>query len=96
MIIEKIKSILLESLNKKSFSPLFWAIRLFFYNLFKLKSLESAVQEQKLSYLIPQLQEISPNYLDHYNHVKIEGEYLDFSLETDFQTTKINEIHGSC
>ena len=80
MIINKIKSVLSQSYKRRSILPIFGAINLLFYNSLKLKSLKSAVKEQKLNYLIPKLEEISPDYLDHYNHVKIEGEYWNYKV----------------
>ena len=80
MIINKIKKTLSRSYDEKSLNPIFNGINLILYNLFKLQSLKSAVQEQDLKHLIPKLKEISSDYYDHYNHVKIEGNYWNFKV----------------
>ena len=80
MITNKIKNILSRAYDQKSLNPIFNAVNSVLYNLFKLKSLKSAVQEQDLKHLIPKLKEISSDYYDHYNHVKIEGEYWNYKV----------------
>ena len=59
MITNKIKNILSRAYDQKSLNPIFNAVNSVLYNLFKLKSLKSAVQEQDLKHLIPKLKEIS-------------------------------------
>ncbi len=80
MITNKIKNILSRAYDQKSLNPIFNAVNSVLYNLFKLKSLKSAVQEQDLKHLIPKLKEISSDYYDHYNHVKIEGDYWNYKV----------------
>jgi 2-polyprenyl-3-methyl-5-hydroxy-6-metoxy-1,4-benzoquinol methylase len=90
MIIKKIRFIFEEVYKKKSLYPLLSAFELLIYKLFKLSSLRSAVREQNLETLLPKLKEISDDYFNHYNHVKIEGEYWNYKVralhafQTDF------------
>ena len=80
MITNKIKSVLYNSYDQRSLSPIFSAINSVLYNFFKLNSLKSAVKEQHLNYLMSKLSEISSDYYEQYNHVKIEGEYWNFKV----------------
>ena len=80
MIIKKIKSVLYQSYNQKSLKPFFNGVNSVLYNLFKLNSLKSAIREQNLKYLMEKLKEISADYYDHYNHVKIEGDYWNYKV----------------
>ena len=80
MIIKKIKSVLYQSYNQKSLKPFFYGVNSVLYNLFKLNSLKSAIREQNLKYLMEKLKEISADYYDHYNHVKIEGDYWNYKV----------------
>ena len=80
MITKKIKNILSNSYDQKSFIPIFNAINSVLFNLFKLNSLKSAAKEQNYKNTMTKLSEISSDYYDHYNHVKIEGEYWNFKV----------------
>ncbi len=80
MIIKKIKSVLSKSYDQRSLTPIFNAINSVLFNFFKLNSLKSAVKEQHLNNLMINISEISSDYYDHYNHVKIEGEYWNFKV----------------
>mgnify|MGYP001239558891 FL=1 len=79
-MIEKIRSTFSEAIKKKSLVPLANGINLFFFHLFKHKSLKQAVQEQGLDKLTPKLENVVENHSEQFNHVKIEGEYWNYKV----------------
>ena len=97
-ITKKIKFVLSKVYKNKSLLPFYEAFNVLIYNLFKLKSLKCAISEQGLKDWIPQLEGMEENYLNQYNHVKIEGDYWNYKVralhafQVDFTKKSINII----
>ena len=77
----KLLQVLKESYERKSFIHFYNCFKIFFFSFFKLKSLKSAVNEQNLDMRFLQVEQIVKNHSDHYNSVKIEGEYWEYKVK---------------
>ena len=95
---KKIIIVLKESYKKKSLIHLYDSLWLFIYSTLKFKSLKNAIQEQKFEKTFTQLKNIIQDYSDHYNHVKIEGDFWNYkvralhSFQVNFGINAINMV----
>ena len=77
----KLLKVFKESYEKKSPAHLYNSFKIFFFSFFKLHSLKSAIKEQNLNSRLSQVETIVKNHSDHYNSVKIEGDYWEYKVK---------------
>ena len=77
----KLLQVFQESYKKKSPAHLYRSFKSFFFSFFKLHSLKSAINEQNLYSRLSQVETIVKNHSDHYNSVKIEGDYWEYKVK---------------